>query len=287
VGRRSFHDIGATAPLAGAALLLLLLVSCGDSPTRPGPIGQPPPPPPPPNQAPVVESITLGADRVEADAEITVTATVRDAETAADRLQLAWSAAAGTFTGTGASVRWRAPKGPATPADYTLTLTVTETYGTNQQHGVTSNSPAVRVPDSPQEVSDMGLRFLRAFADSSVPPDAAVRDFADSCDGKREELEDIEDNRRKYTITGSSFIPRGASLKSPTTAETRITCEFRSVIRNCRASDGPDCRVGATERVSGDCDLTAVYEQRRWWLCSSRFNNAVLLPSMRPFHGWR
>lgn len=274
---------GCTTPV----LLALLLASCGDSPARPGPIDQPPPPPPPVNQAPVVDSITLSADRVEADAEVAVTAAVRDAETAADRLQLAWTASAGTFSGTGASVRWRAPKGAATPADYTLTLTVTESYGAGQQHVVTSTSPAVRVHDSPQEVSDMALRFLRDFANSSVPPDAAVRDFADSCDGKREEREDIEDNRRKYTITNSSFIPRGASVTSPTSAETRITCEFRSVIKDCRASDGPDCRVGATERVSGDCDLTAKYEQRRWWLCSSRFNNAVLLPSMRPFHGWR
>jgi hypothetical protein len=42
-----------------------------------------------------------------------------------------------------------------------------------------------------------------------------------------------------------------------------------------------------TERVSGDCDLTSVYEQRRWWLCTSNFNNGVLHPFMRAFFGSR
>jgi hypothetical protein len=43
--------------------------------------------------------------------------------------------------------------------------------------------------------------------------------------------------------------------------------------------------VGATEKVAGDCVLTTVYEQRRWWLCNSSFENGVQLPSMRGFFG--
>jgi len=30
-----------------------------------------------------------------------------------------------------------------------------------------------------------------------------------------------------------------------------------------------------------------VYEQRRWWLCTSKFDNGVNLPAMRWFFGER
>ena len=267
-----------------AILLLVLAAGCGDPPIAPDP---PPPPPPPVNTVPVIESVTVSADRVEVDAHVTVTAAVRDLETPPERLQFAWTANAGSFSGSGLSVTWRSPKGPATPADYTLTLTVTEVYGTGQQHMVTGSSPPVRVHDSPREVADIAMRFLGDFANSSVLADAAVRDFADSCTGKRDERDQIQDNRRKYTIQASTLIPRETRIQSSVFAEQRVSCEFISTIKNCIPSDGPDCRVGATEHVRGDCDLTAVYEQRRWWLCTSNFNNAVLLPSMKPFRGWR
>jgi hypothetical protein len=216
-----------------------------------------------------------------------VTAIVRDAETAVDQLRLAWTATAGTFSGTGPSVRWRAPKGPVTPADYTITLTVTETYGTGQQNVVSATSPAVRVHDSPQEVGDLSMRFLSDFANSGIPADLAVREFADSCNaGKREEREQIENNRRRYTIQSSTLVLRSVRLRSPVAGDARVSCEFLSINKNCIVSDGPDCKVGASEHVAGNCDLTTVYEQRRWWLCTSAFNDGVLLPSRRPFHGW-
>jgi hypothetical protein len=43
--------------------------------------------------------------------------------------------------------------------------------------------------------------------------------------------------------------------------------------------------VGSTEKVKGDCVLTSVYEQRRWLLCDSRFENGVNLPLARAFFG--
>ena len=46
---------------------------------------------------------------------MTLTATVRDAETPVAQLKYEWKADAGTFTGEGASVKWRAPKGATTP----------------------------------------------------------------------------------------------------------------------------------------------------------------------------
>jgi hypothetical protein len=30
--------------------------------------------------------------------------------------------------------------------------------------------------------------------------------------------------------------------------------------------------------VAGDCVLTSVYEQQRWWLCTSTFQNGVQFP---------
>jgi hypothetical protein len=272
-----------------AVLLLLFATACGGSPLDPDPPPPPPPPPPPApvNVVPIIDSITISAERVEADGEITVTAAVRDSETAIDQLRLEWSASAGTFTGSGLSVRWRAPKGPATPADYVLTLTVTEMYGSGQQHIVRGTSSSVRVHDSPVELRDMAMRFLNDFANSSVSADVAVREFADSCPGKRDEQDQIADNRRKYTIQSAQLTRPEVRVKSPTTGEVRVRCEFRSTIKNCRPSDGPGCKVGALEHVLGDCDLSTVYEQRRWWLCTSHFNNGVLLPSMRPFRGWR
>jgi hypothetical protein len=65
--------------------------------------------------------------------------------------------------------------------------------------------------------------------------------------------------------------------------EARVACEFFSRFKECP----PDvsCTVGGTERVRGKCDVTTRYEQRRWWLCKSNFNESELLPSMRAFFG--
>jgi hypothetical protein len=245
------------------------------------------------NQAPVLESISVGAERLEVEAEVTVTATVRDAETAVDQLRFDWSADGGSFAGTGPSVRWRAPKGPATPADYTLRLTVVETYGTpdqagtRPQHSVSGTSAPVRVHDSPKEIADLSLGFLRDFANSSIPADVAVRDFSDSCSEKAEERQQIADNRRHYQIVSSQFTAKGASVRpGGMSGDSRIACEFWSVIKECEPGI-PNCVVGGREHVRGDCDTTGVYEQKRWWLCTSRFNNPELLPSMRSFISMR
>ncbi len=60
-----------------AVLACAVLVACGDSPTNPGPIQQPPPQQQPNNQPPVIESIAVSTQRVEADTDVTVTAVVR------------------------------------------------------------------------------------------------------------------------------------------------------------------------------------------------------------------
>lgn len=269
-----------------AALLLLALAACSnDSPVQPGPMPQPQPQPA--NQAPVIESIAVSAQRVEADTEVTVTATVRDVETAIDQLRFTWSADAGTFSGSGPSVRWRLPKGGSTPVEHTLRLSVVETYGPSGslQHTVTGTSPAIRVHDSPKELGELALRFLQNFANSSVPADVAIRDFSDSCGGKRAERDDIEGNRRDFDVLSSRLSLSHARVTSPwARGEMTVRCEFSSRRKNCPPGSPSSCRVGAIENVEGNCNMTAVYEQQRWFLCDSTFDGR-LVPIMQGFFG--
>jgi hypothetical protein len=104
-----------------------------------------------------------------------------------------------------------------------------------------------------------------------------VRDFSDSCRGKEAELEDIEDNRATYTILSSSLVFQSVAVSADRlTAEAEVGCEFSSRIN----------ATGAIERAAGDCRTTAVYEQRRWWLCESAFIPAEpLTAAMTAFFG--
>lgn len=281
-----------TRALSLAALALAILgagsmVGCGSSPMSPGPVTSPPSTPP--NAPPVIESIVASAVRAEVDTEVTVTATVRDAETPVAQLKFEWKADAGTFSGEGASVKWRAPKDAATAADYTIRLTVTETYGTpnasggTQQNVVNGTSPAIRVHDSPKELGVLGMTFLADFANSSVSPSTCVRDFSDSCPGKLEEKGDIEWNREHVAILNSSLRLRNVRVApNGMTADMTVACSFTSRIVKCEPRDNK-CAVGQVGTVAGDCLLTGVYEQQRWWLCDSHFNGAQVPSAFRSF----
>jgi hypothetical protein len=271
---------------AAPLLLLLTLVACGsDAPTRPGPIQQPPPQPQPANSAPVIESIAVSSERVETDTDVTVTAAVRDAESPLEQLRFEWAADAGTFSGTGASVRWRLPRGAATPGQHTLRLTVVEPMGATQQ-SVSANSPSIRVHDSQKELGDLALRFLGDFANSSVAADVAVREFSDSCSGKQSEREDVQNNRRHYQILSSELNLASVRVRVPwSEADMTVRCKFTSRQTACSSSSPSGCRVGSTVTVQGNCNLTAVYEQQRWLLCSSRFASSGLLPVPEDFFG--
>lgn len=270
------------APRRLAALLLscAMLPSCGGPPGGPSP---PPPPPPPPNAAPVITSIEVSSTRVEVNEAVSVRAVVVDAETPVEALIYEWSADGGTFSGTGSTVTWRPPAGAMTPADFVLRLVVRELYGSGSEHRVTGNSPSIRVHDSPTELRLLSLSFLEKFGDSSISPEACVVDFADSCKGKRAELEDIRYNREYFEIRSYSLefdrvtIVPGASPP----ARMVVGCEFRSRIVKC-PSNVPTCVVGVTERVRGDCLLTGVYEMQRWWLCDSNFDGERV-PALLPF----
>ena len=285
-----------------APLISILLAACGGSPgaTPISPLSPPPPASggPSANLAPSIETIAVSSERAEVDDEITLTAVVKDEETPLDQLVFQWKADAGTFSGEGASVKWRAPKDAQAPADYEIALTVTETYGTPDTSGVrpqnvsAAKSPVIRVHNSPKELGDIAMRFLSNFADSTVATATCLRDFSDSCRGKGEEKVDIDHNRAYYRILSSSLELRSVSVApSRSNANVTVACSFTSRVESCSPSGSnvPACStVGSTETVRGDCNLTAVYEQKRWWLCDSRFASKGLLPtSMRGFFGHR
>ena len=113
---------------------------------------------------------------------------------------------------------------------------------------------------------------MRDFATPSISADEAVREFSDGCKGKSAEREDIEFNRKYLRIIDSSLRLVNARMdNNRITGSARVACRFTSVVKEC-PPNRTDCKVGVTERVSGDCDMTTVYEERRWWLCESSFH---------------
>jgi hypothetical protein len=281
--------------MAAIWLAAIFVCACGGSSNSPTSVSQPsslgpPSSGPSVNLAPVVESISVSADRVEVDSEITLTANVKDQETPVEQLKYEWKAAAGSFTGDGASVKWRAPKDIKTPVDYDITLIVTEPYGapdsfgTRQQNVTTASVPTVRVHNSSKELGDLSLQFLSDFANSTISASTCVRDFTDSCRGKSDERGDIEANRVHFEILSSSLSLRSVTVASSgLTANMTVACSFTSRIKACDPGDKA-CVVGDVGTAKGDCILTGKYENRRWWLCDSHFAGK-LLSSMRSFFG--
>lgn len=266
--------------LAGTVLLAagFLIASCGggSSPVTP----TPPALPPSPNTPPVIESLVAGAERVDVGDPVTLTATVRDSETAPAQLRYEWSAPAGTIETPDPGVaRWRPAAELATPADYRVTLTVIELYGpgNTQEHRVSTTSPAIRVHHSPRELALLATTFLQEFSTSSVAPATVIREFSEACPGKQDELADVQRNRDQYVITsfvlgtpsisvryggGCSSLPHGQPVRSPV-ADACITMpvEWHSTERSS----------GRAETARGTAVLSAIYHDRRWWLCDSQF----------------
>jgi hypothetical protein len=217
------------------------------------------------NNPPRIVSITSSASKVEVGEEVTLTANVTDDESSDSELTLQWEAPAGSISGTGLIVKWKAPTTMPTPAAYQIALIVIEKYGPAAQtleHRVTAQSSDIHVNDSPKEVLALSEQFLEDFADSSKTPDYCVRNFSDSCSGKRSELKDIIDNRNKYTIMSSKFSNFKVSFSSPTTSRVNVACTFTSKIK----------QSGAIEIADGTCKLDLIYEAFRWWLCNSSYD---------------
>jgi hypothetical protein len=279
--------------------LALIIAACGGGATSPGPVTPPPGGEggtPPPNSAPVIDSIELSAARTEVDSEVTITAHVRDAETPVDQLEYEWKADAGILSGEGAIVKWRAPGDQPTPRDYTISLAVTEMYGTPDASGnrltnvVSGTSPAIRVHNSPKELGEMGLSFLRKFGDSSTSPQACVSDFSDTCaKGRNDELRDIDFNRKHMVILSYDLgTPRVSYVAGRNNADMWIRSSYTSRITSCTdwpADQGP-CVVGSIGTATFDAYLPSVYEKGRWWICDSKaLPVGTVTPMMRFFLG--
>jgi len=279
-----------------ACLAALIAGGCGGPSTQPSPPpGSGTPPPPANNTPPQVKSIALSEPRAEVGTPLTITASVEDVETPVASLIYAWKAPTGTFTGTGPVVTWVAGEDAVTPADVVLTLTVTEKYGTGATAGenTVSSTTTVHLNNSPIELSNLSMRFLGDFANSRISPEKCVSEFSDSCSGKKDELQDIDDNRHDFEIIASILRPTSVSIASSRlTATVHTACSFTSrVITTApreESCQGGKCPLGSVGSVQGDCWTTNVYEKGRWWICESHFSSPTTLTAFgRAFFGIR
>jgi hypothetical protein len=235
------------------------------------------------NTPPVISNLRAigGANQpagfAESGGEITASAVVTDAETSETDLMFQWTADAGTFTGTGPSVRWTAPALSGPPVTARLTLTVIERYTGSDSSGNpvpsehrVSAVTTVSVHASVKEVGELATAFLTDFSTSSVSPETAVRHFYTGCPGRQQELEDIRDNRAQYLITSYK-------LGTPAvTIDFGGVCPYRS--RTGDACISLSCEWDSTTRATGEkgtargtCFLTSVYRESKWQLCDSNF----------------
>jgi hypothetical protein len=246
----------------------------------------------PNNALPVISSITAQGSRprqpenfADLDEKLGVAASVTDAETAVDQLEYHWSATAGTFNGTGASVTWQAPAtADFTPLEVTITLRVVERFGAGGifQHEV-SGTRTVAVHDSAREIGGMARRFLEEFSKPQTNTDwrDVMKDFNRSlCPDPRtvdSEQDDVENHIANFFMHDYHIGPAAVSIAFG------IGCVF--VGNRFRPGDAcvsvpvvwnsTDKRTNILGRTVGIDHLSAVYSRTgpRWWLCSSDFEN--------------
>lgn len=247
------------------------------------------------NPSPRITSLTAQSARPRAparfadvDEEITVTVAATDGETAPGDLVYTWTADTGTFSGSGPSVKWRAPRPDETPAISTLNLAVIERYVTpdgSVHENRVEQSIAVSVHDSVREVGDMALQFLDDFSNSSIPPLTVVRNFSTKCRGRAFELSDVEDNRDDYVINQYTLGAATVSIQFDSTCTT-----FPGRPRDADACTTVPVRWEVTERGSGDRGIaegtdhvTAIYDGGRWYLCDSDFEGRSVPTALRRF----
>jgi IPT/TIG domain len=252
------------------------------------------------NAPPLISSVTAQGTRLnepanfaDLDEEINVVAVVTNEEASPNQLSYEWSAGAGTFVGTGSSVKWRAPRTlPTTPISYPLTVTVTEQYQTTDDIGAVvtrenkaSEKVTVRVHDSNKEVTAVAAEFMNDFSNSLISAESAVRNFSDSqiC-GKTQERNEIRDNRATYTITD-----RRLTFPPKVTFNFNGTCPFRArpgdacVQLSCGWTSMKKA-TGVSEIVNGTCLLTEIYDvSDKWQMCWSDFEPTPAKPTTLHF----
>jgi hypothetical protein len=279
--------------------VIAIAAACGGGPTVPGGINPPPDPGPiVTNAPPVIGKFTVQGIRSNEPAnfadvveDLPINVVVTDPEPSSIELKFNWSAAVGTFTGTGRSVIWKAPADATTPADIAINLEIVETYtsqGKNVENKVTG-STTVRLHNSVKEVTDLAELFLRDFSDSSKDVPTTMRNFQPGCYGTEEEAGQVAANRLNFTIRESRVgIP-----PTKTTVAFGGVCLFRSKPGDACArvpvywksqanrdvynpiTGQLDIRAGAmTEAGPGVDQVAAIYSRdlKQWKLCDSQFD---------------
>ena len=228
--------------------------------------------------APVITSVTAQGTRsheprnfADLDEEVSVTAVVEDPDTPADRLTFEWSAEVGAFSGTGATVTWRAPADASTPKAIVLTVKVSDP-GSNS----TTGTATVSLHNSRKEVGDLSRQFLLDFSDSKNGAAVVVRNFTKSprCEADRdEEFNEIDTNRNTYRITSSNIGPatvniQFASLPCSYLPRDGDACASVPSTWDSVCAPGATCTPGRSQGIDY---VTAVYEGTEWKLCASYF----------------
>ncbi|MGE0705009.1 MAG: IPT/TIG domain-containing protein [Vicinamibacterales bacterium] len=234
------------------------------------------------NTAPIIQGIAARGTRqnepprfADLSEVINVTATIVDSETPASLLEYRWSAPAGTFSGDGRAVTWRAPAAFQTPGTVILSLEVRERYtapgpgglSIEHEHRV-QNTITVRVHDSVKEVGEMARQFLLRYSDSSISPERVVEDFLEECNGREEEYEQVVDDREEARITSYEIG------QPQVTVSFDGVCPFRAREADACSQMSVDWRdveleTGVPRHTWGVEHVTALYRNSRWGLCDA------------------
>ena len=225
-----------------------------------------------PALTPFIEALILSSPRVEADLSVQVTANVVDRLTAgAVTYEWSVSPARGSFSGSGPSVTWTSPHAAPSPADYTITLNVTETFpgadGQTTQVKGAPRSVVVHYNDSYKDIDRKTSRYLtQLFPNFSLAASQIMGDFSDRCPGKAQEQRDVETNRANYRILSGTFSGNVKLDPGLTVGNDIGPCVFRDIPTNPALPN-----FGKEETVSGICTMKAIYENGDWFLCESLF----------------
>jgi hypothetical protein len=246
------------------------------------------------NSPPAINAMAVRHSRPRAPSQyaslgetVAATAAITDAETPVDQMMFAWSSdVGGTFTGTGPAVTWSAPSdATGTPRTATLTVVVTERYSATDSAGLplsgenrAMGSTAVRLHNSPREVSDLASEFLLDFS-KQLDPAFVMKNFTPTCPGTADELNDVRNNQANFVITSYT-------VGTPATrADFTGTCPFRNRF-------GDACAIVPVEWHStiksngraiwtrGFDQVTAILENDRWKLCASDYDETAASPLM-------
>lgn len=281
--------------------VVALAVACSGggmtpTPTAPGPV-TPDPGPVVTNTPPVIGAFTVQGTRTneppnfaDVSEDLPISVEVTDAESPVGELTFNWSAAVGTFSGSGRSITWKAPAEAATPITVTINLEIVETYtsqGKSVENKVTG-STTVSLHNSIKEVGDLARQFLLDFSDSSLDVPYVMRNFQPDCYGTDSETSDVANNRSNFNIIQSNVAASATTVKfggictfraKPGDGCARVPVYWKSVAKK-DLYDGFTgelaLRKGQTEEASGVDQVAAMYyrDQGRWRLCDSQFDSS-------------